>query len=161
MFASERSRVRCPVPLAIRLTVALFAAALLLPRASSAQWISYNSSPHNILEGNWQSCVERDGRYSERVYDHVVNGVGQFEVHLGPRREFAIFLGVQDEHREHDSPDNLLKPFRIGMNGTNRAGRHWEIPALKLAFTATMGGGSTSDCESWYIVLEPLEKHSH
>ena len=26
----------------------------------------------------------------------------QFEVHMGPRREFAIFKGVQDEHRDHD-----------------------------------------------------------
>ena len=59
-----------------------------------------------------------DGRYAERVYDHVVNGVPQFEVHLGPRREFAIFTGVQDEHREHDSADNLLKPFRVPMEGT-------------------------------------------
>ena len=49
--------------------------------------------PRNILEGNWQSCRERDGQYTERVYDHVVNGVGQFEVHMGPRREFAIFTG--------------------------------------------------------------------
>jgi len=32
----------------------------------------------------------------ERVYDHLVNGVGQFEVHMGPRREFAIFEGPQE-----------------------------------------------------------------
>ena len=78
-----------------------------------AQFTPFPNDPHNILEGNWQSCRERDGRYSERVYDHVVNGVGQFEVHMGPRREFAIFKGVQDEHRDHESPDNLLKPFRV------------------------------------------------
>ncbi len=154
------SHVRCPL-LTIRLTVAMFAIALLVPRAAAAQWISYSSNPRNILEGNWQSCMERDGKYTERVYDHVVNGVGQFEVHLGPGREFAIFLGVQDEHRSHDSPDNLLKPFRVPTDVTNRAGRHWEIPALKLALTVTMGGGSTFDCDSWYVVLEPFEKTSH
>ena len=129
------------------------------PRAAAAQWIPYTSDPRNILEGNWQSCPERDGRYAERIYDHIVNGVAQYEVHLGPRREFAIFVGVQDEHREHGSPENLLKPFRVMMEGS-RARQQWEIPALKLTFTVTMGGGSTTDCESWYIVLKPQEKTS-
>ena len=63
--------------------------------AGAAQFTPYSSDPRNILEGNWQSCRERDGQYTERVYDHLVNGVGQFEVHMGPRREFAIFK-VQD-----------------------------------------------------------------
>jgi hypothetical protein len=138
---------------------ALVAGVLAASRPASAQWISYSSNPRNILEGNWQSCVDRSGRYAERVYDHVVSGVGQFEVHLGPRREFAIFHGVLDSHRDHDSPDNLLRPFRVVMEGT-RARQRWEIPSLKLAFTVTLGGGSTTDCESWYIVLEPLEKTS-
>jgi hypothetical protein len=132
---------------------------LVLAAPARAQWISYNSDPRNILEGNWQSCPERDGRYAERIYDHIVNGVPQFEVHLGPRREFAIFPGVQEEHREHDSPANLLKPFRVPMQGS-RARQSWEIPSLNLSFTVTMGGGSTTDCESWYIVLKPLDKTS-
>ena len=125
-----------------------------------AQWISYNSDPRNILEGNWQSCPERDGRYAERIYDHIVDGVPQFEVHLGPRREFAIFAGVQDEHRDHNSADNLLKPFRVELD-LGRAKHRWEIPSLNLAFTVTLAGGSRMDCESWFIVLEPLEKTSH
>jgi len=91
---------------------------------------------------------------------HMVNGVGQFEVHLGPKREFAIFKGVQDEHRDHDSTDNLLHPFRVALEGT-RAKQRWEIKSLNLAFTVTLGGGSRTDCESWFIVLEPLEKTSH
>jgi hypothetical protein len=130
------------------------------PGGASAQWIPYTSDPRNILEGNWQSCPERDGRYAERIYDHIVNGVAQYEVHLGPRREFAIFVGAQDEHREHGSTENLLKPFRVMMEGT-RARQQWDIPALKLSFTVTMGGGSTTDCESWYILLKPMEKTSH
>jgi hypothetical protein len=125
-----------------------------------SRFSSTSSRLQNILEGNWQSCQEMaTGRYGERVYDHVVNGVPQFEVHLGPRREFAIFTGVQDEHREHDSANNLLKPFRVAMEGT-RAKQRWEIPSLKLAFSVTLGGGSRTDCESWYILLEPLEKTS-
>ena len=145
-----------------RLSLAGFfvALTLLTPRAASAQWISYSSNPRNILEGSWQSCLDQTGRYGERVYDHVVNGVGLFEVHLGPRREFAIFKGVQDQHREHESPENLLKPFRVLMEG-GRARQHWDIPSLKLSFTVTLAGGSYSDCESWYVLLEPLEKTSH
>lgn len=120
----------------------------------------FPSDSRNILEGNWQSCRESDGQYAERVYDHVVNGVGRFEVHMGPRREFAIFKGVQDAHRDHDSPENLLKPFRVPMEA-GRAKQRWEIPSLNLAFTATLAGGSRTDCESWFLILEPVEKTSH
>lgn len=149
--------MRLSIPKCVFMVSALLALLIAAPRLAVAQWISYSSNPRNILEGNWQSCLDQTGRYTERVYDHVVNGVGQFEVHLGPRREFAIFKGVQDDHRTHDSPDNLLKPFRVLMEGS-RARQHWEIPSLKLAFTVTLGGGSTTDCESWYILLEPLDK---
>ena len=128
-------------------------------RPAAPQFTSFSRDPRNILEGNWQSCREADGRYSERVYDHVVNGQGRFEVHMGPRNEFAIFLEVRDEHRDHASPDNLLKPFRVEMEG-GRAKQRWEIPSLNLAFTATLAGGSRSDCESWFIVLEPRRKPS-
>lgn len=129
-------------------------------QAPESRFNSTSSSLKNVLEGNWQSCQDpSSGRYGERVYDHVVNGVGQYEVHLGPRREFAIFPGVQDAHREHDSTNNLLQPFRVLLNGT-RASQHWEVPSLNLAFTVTLGGGSRTDCESWFIVLEPLKKTS-
>jgi hypothetical protein len=134
---------------------------LLVASPGSPQFSRLSSDPKNILEGNWQSCQEPPGGpYTERIYDHVVNGVPQFEVHLGPKREFALFMGVQDEHREHASETNLLKPYRVPLDGT-RARHRWEIPSLKLAFTVTLGGGSRTDCESWYILLEPLDKHSH
>jgi hypothetical protein len=128
--------------------------------ASPAQFTSYSRNSRNILDGNWQSCREADGSYSERVYDHRVNGVPKFEVHLGPKREFAIFDGVQDEHREHDSPANLLRPYRLEGEG-NLAKHEWKIPSLNLVFTATLAGGSRSDCESWYILLAPLNTPSH
>src|SRR3954471_6574571 len=127
-------------------------------RLLAAQFTSYPRSSHAILEGNWQSCREADGRYSERVYDHVVNGVPRFEVHMGPRREFAIFEGVQDEHRAHDSPANLLRPYRLDVEG-NLAKHEWKIPSLDLVFTATLSGGSRGDCESWYVLLEPAAQH--
>lgn len=133
---------------------------LFIARPAAPQFTSYSHNSRSILEGNWQSCREADGRYSERVYDHVINGTGRFEVHMGPRREFAIFKGVQDPHREHNSPDNLLKPFRVELE-LGRAKHRWDVPSLNLAFTVTLAGGSRMDCESWFIVLEPLEKTSH
>ena len=131
-----------------------------LASPAAAQFTSYSKNPKNILEGNWQSCREPDGSYSERVYDHKVNGVPKFEVHMGPKREFAIFAGVQDEHRDHDSPANLLKPYRLDVDG-NLASHEWRIPSLNLVFSVTLAGGSRSDCESWYILLAPLNKASH
>ncbi len=143
------------------LLLLVVAASLLGVRPAAAQLFRpFSNDSRNILEGNWQSCRERDGTYAERVYDHVVNGVGQFEVHMGPKREFAIFKGVQDDHREHNAPDNLLKPFIVSFEN-GRAKQRWEIPSLNLAFTATMAGGSRTDCESWYLLLEPLEKTSY
>jgi hypothetical protein len=46
------------------------------------------------------------------------------------------------------------------MDG-GRAKQRWEIPSLSLAFTATLAGGSRADCESWFILLEPLPKTTH
>jgi hypothetical protein len=141
-------------------TALVAALVLAAPCTTAAQFTPFTNDPHHILEGNWQSCLQRDGEYSERVYDHVVNGVGEFEVHMGPRREFAIFKGVQDEHRRHDSPDNLLRPnFRVALEA-GRAKQQWEIPSLNLRFTVTLAGGSRTDCESWFILLEPLQKTS-
>ena len=143
------------------LLTALVAALVLgAPRTAASQFTPFPNDPHHILEGNWQSCLQPEGYYGERVYDHVVNGVGQFEVHMGPRREFAIFKGVQDEHRRHDSSDNLLAPnFRVPLEA-GRAKQQWEIPSLNLKFTVTLAGGSRTDCESWFILLEPLQKTS-
>jgi hypothetical protein len=155
----ERSLVRqLPTGAARVIWVAVFVATA---SPAAGQFVSQPTNTRHILEGNWQSCQESPGGpYAERVYDHVVNGVGLFEVHMGPRREFAIFPGVQDDHREHRSSENLLEPYRVLMEGT-RAKHRWEVPSLNLAFTVTLGGGARTDCESWYILLEPLEKNSN
>jgi hypothetical protein len=158
---SERGPVRQWLARPAWLLSGVFASAFVfgVPPAAAQLFRPFSTNTRNILEGNWQSCRDRDGTYAERVYDHVVNGVGQFEVHMGPRREFAIFKGVQDEHRDHDSPENLLKPFRVVFEN-GRAKQHWDVPSLNLSFTATMAGGSRTDCESWYLLLEPIDKTS-
>ena len=140
------------------LCVASAAAALAAPQVS--QFTPFSNEARNILEGNWQSCRESDGQYGERVYDHVTGPGGVFELHMGPRREFALFGGVQDAHRDHDAAENLLKPYRVPLE-SGRAKQRWEVPSLNLVLTATLAGGSRTDCESWFIVLAPLEKTSH
>ena len=152
--------MRQPIHMTWLLTTVFATAFLAAADPGASQFTSFSHDSRNILEGHWQSCREADGRYAERVYDHVVNGIAKFEVHMGPRREFAIFKGVQDGHRDHASPENLLKPYVVAMDA-GRAKHRWEIPSLNLAFTAALAGGSRTDCESWFIVLEPLEKTSY
>jgi len=147
--------------LAVIVSALCAAAALSVAAAPQAsQFTPFSNDVRNILEGNWQSCRESDGQYGERVYDHVTGPGGVFELHMGPRREFALFRGVQDAHRDHDSPENLLKPYRVPLEA-GRAKERWEIPSMNLVLTATLAGGSRTDCESWFIVLSPLEKTSH
>ena len=104
----------------------------------------------SLLEGNWQSCRETDGTYAERVYDGRWSGLPPFELHMGPYHEFALFRSIQDEHREHQSSENLLKPFSVDIRA-NAARQSWDVDGLHLE--VTLSGGSREDCESWYIVL--------
>jgi hypothetical protein len=144
----------------LRLPCVMAVALLLTARTAAPQFTSYSRDARHILEGNWQSCRDASGHYAERIYDHVVNGTGRFEVHLGPRDEFAMFMGVQDEHRNHASPDNLLQPWRVQSEG-GRAKRRWDLTTLGLTFTVTLAGGSSDDCESWFVLLEPLANPAH
>ena len=125
---------------------------------SSAQFTSFSSDrSKTLLEGNWQSCREADGVYAERVYDGKLPGVGPFELHMGPYHEFALFRGVQDEHREHRSADNLLKPYDVEVI-SNRAGQVWDASGLRLE--VRLAGGSSAHCESWFVTLAPSSQTS-
>ena len=116
-----------------------------------AQFVSTGDHLKALLEGNWQSCREADGKYSERVYDNTLPGIGAFELHLGPYHEFALFRGVQESHRDHGSPDNLLSPFNVEVEA-NRARRAWETAGLR--FEVSLGGGTRDECESWFVTLK-------
>ena len=110
----------------------------------------FSDHKSTLLEGNWQSCRERDGSYAERVYDGKWAGLPEFELHMGPYHEFALYRGIQDEHREHRSLDNLLKPYVVEIRA-NAARHTWDVDGLHLE--VALSGGSREDCESWYIIL--------
>ena len=104
-----------------------------------------------LLEGNWQSCREADGQYAERVYDGKWAGLAPFELHMGPYHEFALYRGIQDDHRDHKSADNLLKPYVVEIRA-NAAKQSWDVDGLHLE--VALSGGSREDCESWYVTLK-------
>lgn len=104
----------------------------------------------SLLEGNWQSCREADGQYAERVYDGKWAGIPPFELHMGPYHEFALYRGIQDGHRDHQSRENLLKPHNVEIRA-NAARQSWDVDGLHLE--VTLSGGSREDCESWYVTL--------
>lgn len=117
----------------------------------NAQFTSFSDHKRALLEGNWQSCREGDGEYSERVYDGKWPGIGPFELHLGPFHEFAFFRGIQDEHRNHGSADNLLKPYNLEIR-TNAARQSWDVEGMHLEIA--LAGGSREQCESWFVSLK-------
>jgi hypothetical protein len=117
---------------------------------AGAQFRPFSDHSRAMLEGNWQSCREGDGQYGERVYDGKWAGIEPFELHMGPYHEFAFFRGVQAEHRDHTSADNLLKPFTVELQG-QRARQAWDVDGLH--FEVALAGGSREECESWYISL--------
>jgi hypothetical protein len=124
---------------------------------SQAQFSSFSDRSKAILEGNWQSCREADGQYSERVYDGKWPGMEPFELHMGPFHEFALFRGIQSEHRDHSSPENLLNPRKVTVVG-NRASQKWDVAGLQLE--VALGGGAREECESWFISLKPSNTSS-
>jgi hypothetical protein len=120
----------------------------------------FSDRKSTLLEGNWQSCREADGTYAERVYDGRWSGLPPFELHMGPYHEFALYRGIQDEHRDHQSGENLLKPHTVEIRA-NAARQTWDVEGLHLE--VALSGGSREDCESWYLVLtrSPTSSVSH
>jgi len=116
-----------------------------------AQFTSFNDRSRTMLEGNWQSCREPDGQYGERVYEGKWPGVPPFELHMGPYHEFALYRGIREEHRDHRSSENLLRPSNLNVVD-NRARQSWDVAGLHLE--VSLAGGSREDCESWFVSLK-------
>ena len=122
-----------------------------------AQFTSFNDRSVSMLEGHWQSCREADGQYTERVYDGKWAGMAPFELHLGPYHDFALYRGIQDEHRDHQSQENLLKPYKLELVG-NQAKHVWDTAGLHLE--VALAGGSREECESWFVSLKRSDSKS-
>ncbi len=124
---------------------------------ASAQFTPFSDHGRAILEGNWQSCREDDGQYAERIYDTKLPGIGPIELHMGPYHEFALFRGVQEAHRDHQSAENLLRPFNVQIRD-NTARQRWDAAGLRLE--VSLAGGSRDECESWFVTLQRLDTSS-
>jgi hypothetical protein len=122
-----------------------------------AQFRPFTDHARALLEGNWQSCREGDGQYGERVYDGKWPGLDPFELHMGPYHEFALYRGIQDEHRAHTSSENLLQPYNIPLRA-NAARQSWDVNGLHVE--VVLAGGSREECESWYVTLKRAETTS-
>jgi len=118
----------------------------------------FTDRSQSMLEGNWQSCRETDGQYAERVYDGRWQGLEPFELHMGPYHDFALFRGIQDDHRDHDSANNLLKPHKLDVIGNN-ARHSWDVNGMHLE--VVLAGGSREECESWFVTLKRSADSSH
>jgi hypothetical protein len=136
------------------ITASVLSAGLGAAVPAFGQFVSTGDHSKALLEGNWQSCREADGKYSERVYDNTLPGIGPFELHLGPYHEFALFRGIQESHRLHASPDNLLSPFNVEVEA-NRARQAWQTAGLRLE--VSLGGGARDECESWFVALKRVQ----
>ncbi len=141
--------------------IALFTMAAVLGAATlgyAQLFRPFTDYSNALLEGNWQSCREADGQFAERVYDGRWPGMEPFELHMGPYHEFALFRGIQEAHRDHDSPQNLLKPYTVELAGNN-AKHSWDVNGLRLE--VVLAGGSREDCESWWVTLKRSTTSSH
>src|SRR5439155_5835077 len=104
-------RARITTSMRPRMSALLLSVAALGSAPADAQYTPFHHDPKLLLEGNWQSCFdERIGQFDEKIYDQTQLDL---EVHLGPGDEFAIFKGIQDDHRDHRAPENLLQPYRV------------------------------------------------
>jgi hypothetical protein len=138
-------------------TTLAFVAVIAYSANAYSQFTAFGDRTNAVLEGNWQSCREADGNYSERVYDGKLIDGKPFELHLGPYHEFALFRGTQEAHRDHTSAENLLRPYTVEIAQAQGHSR-WDVAGFRL--DVTLAGGSREDCESWFLTLRRLDSSS-
>jgi len=113
-------------------------------------------TPETIAEGIWVSCPDdSDDGYAEKALDYQTKGIPWFEIHYGPRDEFAIFAGNTPEHLSHEDARNLLKPaYHYADVATVAGGRNWSLPRLGIRLNVVRLDGSYPECYTFAIQLQ-------
>lgn len=126
--------------------------------------------PPKVLDGYYQSCFTHytyqglpdEWGFSEFIYDHYEKFKPRLEFHIGPFvpkvgqdttegvMEFAVFLGIQDDHRRHDSSANLLRPYQVAVVH-DQGKMNWLINGYQI--NVVRAGGSRDDCSGFYITV--------
>jgi hypothetical protein len=105
--------------------------------------------PPVLHQGWWQSC-----QAEERVLEHRVAGHLQWELHLGPADQFALYAFKVDgpDHSHEDSLNLLGTPHHDDLK-TWTGGRQWTVPSLRLWLSIVRAGGDVG-CDAFYIRIE-------
>lgn len=88
-------------------------------------------SPDALLSGHFLSCPEGE-TYGERAFQYQQHGTVLFELHMGPRDEFALFKGEFDGDADHAGRLNLLTPAFHYDDVQSRTGRNWSAYGLHV-----------------------------
>lgn len=112
-------------------------------------------TPDTLSEGIWQSCPIEDGDYDEKALDYKSrNGAPWFEIHYGPRDEFALFVGNTPEHLDHHDDRNLLRPaYHYGDLQTVAGGRNWSFAQLGVSLNVIALPPARPECYAFLIKL--------
>lgn len=112
-------------------------------------------APETLLQGSWVSCPLDDGDYAEKAYVFKFKETALFELHLGPRDEFALFPGELDEHIPHTDTANLLGPaFHFTDLPTVAGGRNWSSASLGVHVNAVAIPPSREECYAFLVLVE-------
>lgn len=118
-------------------------------------------TPDTLSAGSWVSCPMDDGSgdYGEKALDYKVNGHSWFEIHYGPRDEFAIFAGNAPAHIDHDDGRNLLRPsYHYGDVATAIGGRNWSIASLGISLNVIAIPPTQPECYAFVVSLDRNSK---
>lgn len=122
---------------------------ILLLLLQLATWEPPPHAPGVLHQGTWESCVvTEDGLYAERILEHRQNGALEWELHLGPGSEFALFDHMVNlEGHPHDV-DNLLNPYIITWTA-----QEWNVEHLALTIVVLRNAEQHENCDAFFITI--------
>lgn len=108
--------------------------------------------PNLLLKGAWASCPMSDrDDYTEIAFQHTERGRVIWELHMGPRDEFALFAGEPLEHIAHNDPRNQLTAYHYNDVETLKGGRNWST--LGMHFNVVRVPDASEDCYSFFVTV--------